>query len=65
MYEKYFADVKTGDVTGIVEKACVIFHKHRASYPYHRHGRAGSLRQAIRSIKGHDVFQLNGRKHSQ
>lgn len=44
------------------EKACVIFHKHRASHPYHRHGRAGSLRQAVRRIKGHDVFQMNERR---
>ena len=41
---------------------CIIFHKHRASHPYHRHGRAGSLRQAVRSIQGHDAFQMNGRK---
>lgn len=44
------------------EDACVIFHKHNASLPYHQHGRAGDLRQAIRSIQGHDVFQMNGRK---
>ena len=41
---------------------CIIFHKHRASHPYHRHGRAGSLWQAVRSIQGHDAFQMNGRK---
>ena len=41
---------------------CIIFHKHRASHPYHRHGRAGSLRQAVRSIQEHDAFQMNGRK---
>ena len=43
---------------------CIIFHKHRASQPYHQHGRARSLRQAVRSIMGHDVFQMNGRKRS-
>ena len=42
--------------------ACIIFHKHRASYPYHRHGEARNLRQAIRKIKGHDVFQMNDRR---
>ena len=41
---------------------CVIFHKHEALHPYHKHGMATSLRGAIRQIKGHDVFQLKGRK---
>lgn len=44
------------------EKACVIFHKHKASHPYHRHGGTRTLRQAVNSIKRHDVFQINGRK---
>ncbi|MDO5390161.1 MAG: hypothetical protein Q4F24_03585 [Eubacteriales bacterium] len=26
------------------EGACVIFHKHRFSHPYHKHGRGNSLR---------------------
>lgn len=39
-----------------------IFHKHRASHPYHQHGRANTLRQAVRSIRGHDRWQMNGRK---
>ena len=43
------------------EGECIIFHKHRASQPYHQHGRARSLGQAVRSIMGHDVFQMNGR----
>lgn len=33
------------------EGNCVIFHKHKASHPYHLHGRAGTLPQAVRSIK--------------
>lgn len=41
---------------------CVIFHKHKASHPYHLHGRAGTLPQAVRSIKKHDKWQMNGRK---
>ena len=45
------------------EGECIIFHKHRASQPYHQHGRARSLGQAVKSIKGHDVFQMNGRKY--
>ena len=40
----------------------IIFHKHRASHPYHQHGRANPLRQAVRSIQGHDRWQMNGRK---
>ena len=44
------------------ESSCIIFHKHKASHPYHRYGKSRNLRQAIRSIKGHDVFQMNGRK---
>lgn len=46
------------------EGECIIFHKHRASHPYHQHGRAKNLRQAVKSIKGHDVFQMNGRKRA-
>ncbi len=41
--------------------ACIIFHKHKASHPYHKHGKSENLRQGIRRIKGHDVFQMNGR----
>lgn len=44
------------------EDACVIFHKHRASHPYHRHGKARNLRQAIRKIQRHDEFQMNRRR---
>ena len=42
--------------------SCIIFHKHKTSHPYHQHGRARSLRRAVRDIKQHDEFQLNGRK---
>ncbi len=42
------------------EGKCIIFHKHRASQPYHQHGGARSLGQAVRSIMGHDAFQMNG-----
>lgn len=41
---------------------CQIYHKHNISHPYHSHSRCGSLRKAIRDIKSHDAFQLNGRK---
>ncbi|MCR4691303.1 MAG: hypothetical protein K5739_08160 [Lachnospiraceae bacterium] len=38
----------------------VIFHAHHIG-PFHTHGRANSLRQAVRSIKSHDRWQLQGR----
>lgn len=38
--------------------SCIIFHKHKASHPYHQHGRADTLRQAVRSIQGHDRWQM-------
>lgn len=34
--------------------ACLVYHKHRFSHPYHQHGYGNSLRQAIWSIKFHD-----------
>ena len=40
----------------------VIFHKHRPCDEYHTHSRSRTLRSAIRQIKSHDEFQLNGRK---
>lgn len=36
--------------------ACVIFHKHQFRHPYHLHGRAGTLRQAVKGIKRHDQW---------
>ena len=36
------------------QDSVVIFHKHKASHPYHQHGRANTLRQAGRGIKSHD-----------
>ncbi len=45
------------------EGNCVIFHKHKASHPYHLHGRADTLSQAVRSIKTHDKWHMRGRKY--
>ena len=39
----------------------LIYHKHRFTHPYHEHGKARTLRQAVRSIKGHDRWQIDGR----
>lgn len=44
------------------ENALIIFHRHRGSHPYHQHGKAGSLRQAIKGIQRHDKWQMNGRR---
>lgn len=44
------------------EEALIIFHKHACKHPYHQHGRANTLRQAVKSIQGHDVWQLSERK---
>ena len=38
--------------------AVLIYHKHRCSHPYHRHGQSSSLEKAVRSIVQHDRFQL-------
>lgn len=43
------------------EGTVIIFHKHKASHPYQQHGRAQSLRQAVRSIKEHDRWQMGGK----
>ena len=43
--------------------SCIIFHKHRYQHPYHQHGRARTLRQAVKSIKDHDVYQITVRGH--
>lgn len=40
----------------------IIFHKHKASHSHHQHGRANTLRQAVRGIWKHDKWQMNGRK---
>ena len=44
------------------EGSSVIFHAHSPDLPYHQHGRANTLRQALKGIKRHDKWQLNGRK---
>ena len=46
------------------EGCCIIFHKHRFQHPYHQHGRARTLRQAVKSIKNHDIYQIKVRGHN-
>ena len=55
VWQLHNVELPDGDVT-------VVFHKHHASDPYHTHSRSRSLGRAIRDIKSHDQFQLNGRK---
>lgn len=38
--------------------AVLIYHKHRCSHPYHRHGQSTSLAAAIRAIERHDRWKL-------
>lgn len=47
------------------ECTVIIFHKHNFSHPYHQHGRANTLRQAIRGIKSHDKWPMSGRRKRQ
>ena len=39
-----------------------IYHKHNQHDAYHRHKDAPTLMTALEGIKGHDRFQLNGRR---
>lgn len=39
-----------------------IYNKHNSSDKYHRHRDARNLSVAIKQIKNHDAFQLDGRK---
>ena len=43
------------------EQSLIIFHKHFFKCPYPQHGRANTLNQAVRRIKGHDKYQLEVR----
>lgn len=44
-----------------MEGSCVVIHAHSPAMPYHQHGWANTLGQAVRSIKSHDKWQLKGR----
>ena len=39
-----------------------IIHRHSGNLPYHYQKREKSLRSAVRYIRKHDRFQMNGRK---
>ncbi len=55
MWQLHNVELPDGEVT-------VLFHKHHVSDQYHLQGRRRTMRRAIRDIKNHDEFQLNGRK---
>ena len=44
------------------EEFTVLFHKHHITHDFHRHAKCSTLKRAIREIKSHDRFQMNGRK---
>lgn len=44
------------------EESCIIFHKHRYNHPYHQHGSAKTLMQALKSIQRHDAWQTKTRR---
>ena len=55
MWQLHNVELPDRDVT-------VLFHKHHASDPYHLQGKRKTMSRAIRDIKNHDEYQLNGRK---
>ena len=55
MWQLHNVELPDGEVT-------VLFHKHHVSDQYHLQGRRRTMKRAIRDIKNHDEFQLNGRK---
>ena len=40
----------------------ILFHRHSGDLPYHYQKREKNLKSAVRYIRRHDRFQLNGRK---
>lgn len=41
---------------------CEVFHRHHKNFPYHHQWSVCSIHQAVKYIKEHDVYQLNGRQ---
>lgn len=67
-YNIYIQSKNTKHFWGILEEKYPtfrhfqIYHKHRNHNEYHRHSDAKNLAMALKHIKEHDAFQLNGRK---
>ena len=55
VWQLHNVELPDGEIT-------VVFHKHHVSDQYHTHSRSRTLSRAIRDIKSHDQFQLNGRR---
>lgn len=55
VWQLHNVELPDGEIT-------VVFHKHNVSDQYHTHSRSRTLGRAIRDIKSHDQFQLNGRR---
>lgn len=55
VWQLHNVELPDGEIT-------VVFHKHHASDQYHTRSRSRTLSRAIRDIKSHDQFQLNGRR---
>ena len=60
--ESDFGELKVRNVKLSEGEVTVILHKHQVSDPYRAHGRSRTMKRAIRDIKKHDLFQMNGRK---
>ncbi len=66
-YDAAISSKNTGHFWSLHSPECpennnvVIFHSHHTE-PFHMHGRAYMLRQAVRGIKQYDKWQMNGRK---
>lgn len=68
--EKYFANTKTKQSQNSkhwwylhstesgANGACIIYHKHKFTHPYHQHGRAFNLNKAVKQIQKHDTWQM-------
>lgn len=48
-------------IRSLDDGSCIIFHKHKKSDKFHKHGTGQSLRQALQWIKKHDQWQQRGR----
>lgn len=44
------------------EGTMILFHRHNGRLPYHLHDRSNTLSQAVKHIKAHDAFRVNGRR---
>lgn len=55
MWRLHCVELSDGDLT-------VLFHSHKSTTPYHFQRHERSMGTAIRYIRKHDIWQMNGRK---